>query len=62
MGELALSPFMFGASSTLLNANHYDVYFRGMPSWNGQVFHYLGQYNFAFEFTFADSTEAWGCF
>ncbi|KAK1427251.1 hypothetical protein QVD17_15934 [Tagetes erecta] len=37
VGELALSPLMFGASSTLLNANHYDVYFKGMPSWNGKV-------------------------
>ncbi|KAJ0776925.1 putative acetate--CoA ligase [Helianthus annuus] len=36
-GELALNPLMFGASSTLLNANHYDVYFKGMPSWNGKV-------------------------
>ncbi|KAI3762730.1 hypothetical protein L1987_53171 [Smallanthus sonchifolius] len=37
VGELALNPLMFGASSTLLNANHYDVYFKGMPSWNGKV-------------------------
>ncbi|KAH9778423.1 putative acyl-activating enzyme 17 (peroxisomal) [Citrus sinensis] len=37
MGELALSPLIFGASSTLLNANHYDVYFSGMPSRNGQI-------------------------
>ncbi|KAI7738500.1 hypothetical protein M8C21_004653, partial [Ambrosia artemisiifolia] len=37
IGELALNPLMFGASSTLLNANHYDVYFKGMPSWNGKV-------------------------
>lgn len=22
---------------TLLNADHYDVYFKGMPSWNGTV-------------------------
>ncbi|KAL4559365.1 hypothetical protein LXL04_031503 [Taraxacum kok-saghyz] len=36
-GELALHPLMFGASSTLLNANHYNVYFKGMPSWNGKV-------------------------
>ncbi|XVE56720.1 hypothetical protein DITRI_Ditri04bG0033600 [Diplodiscus trichospermus] len=35
MGELALGPLMFGSSSTLLNASHYDVYFKGMPSWNG---------------------------
>ncbi|XP_031092410.1 probable acyl-activating enzyme 17, peroxisomal isoform X2 [Ipomoea triloba] len=37
IGELALGPFMFGASSSLLNADHYDVYFKGMPAWNGQV-------------------------
>ncbi|XP_077223147.1 acyl-activating enzyme 17 [Tasmannia lanceolata] len=37
IGELALDPIMFGASTTLLNANHYDVYFRGMPVWNGKV-------------------------
>ncbi|TXG51545.1 hypothetical protein EZV62_024069 [Acer yangbiense] len=48
MGELALSPFMFGASSTLLNANHYDVYFRGMPYWNGQI---LRRHGDVFEIT-----------
>ncbi|XP_010262187.1 PREDICTED: probable acyl-activating enzyme 17, peroxisomal isoform X2 [Nelumbo nucifera] len=37
IGELALAPIMLGASNTLLNANHYDVYFRGMPMWNGKV-------------------------
>ncbi|KAJ0786070.1 putative acetate--CoA ligase [Helianthus annuus] len=37
VGELALNPLMFGASSTLLNANHYDVYFKGMPSWKGKI-------------------------
>ncbi|KAG5229969.1 acyl-activating enzyme family protein [Salix suchowensis] len=37
MGELALGPLMFGASSTLLNADHYNVYFKGMPLWNGKV-------------------------
>ncbi|OMP06150.1 AMP-dependent synthetase/ligase [Corchorus olitorius] len=37
MGELALGPHMFGSSSTLLNASHYDVYFKGMPSWNGLI-------------------------
>lgn len=36
-GELALDPIMFGASTTLLNANHYDVYFKGMPVWNKKV-------------------------
>ncbi|KAE8681413.1 putative acyl-activating enzyme 17, peroxisomal [Hibiscus syriacus] len=37
MGELALGPLMFGSSSTLLNASHYDVYFKGMATWNGLV-------------------------
>jgi len=37
IGELALDPTIFGASTILLNADHYDVYFRGMPIWNGKV-------------------------
>ncbi|KAJ4960648.1 hypothetical protein NE237_020558 [Protea cynaroides] len=37
IGELALGPVMLGASNLLLNADHYDVYFRGMPIWNGKV-------------------------
>ncbi|XP_047327010.1 probable acyl-activating enzyme 17, peroxisomal isoform X2 [Impatiens glandulifera] len=37
VGELALGPQMFGSSSTLLNADHYDVYFKGMPVWNGKI-------------------------
>uniref|UniRef100_A0A7N0T1M9 AMP-dependent synthetase/ligase domain-containing protein n=1 Tax=Kalanchoe fedtschenkoi TaxID=63787 RepID=A0A7N0T1M9_KALFE len=37
IGELALGPIMFGASSTLLNADHYQVYFKGMPIWKGKV-------------------------
>ncbi|KAI6675573.1 hypothetical protein NL676_003479 [Syzygium grande] len=37
MGELALGAVMFGSSSALLNANHYDVYFKGMPLWKGKV-------------------------
>ncbi|KAJ8452217.1 hypothetical protein Cgig2_006022 [Carnegiea gigantea] len=36
-GELALWPLMFGASQTLLNGDHYKVYFEGMPTWNGKV-------------------------
>ncbi|KAK8560064.1 hypothetical protein V6N13_061319 [Hibiscus sabdariffa] len=36
-GELALGPLMFGSSSTLLNGSHYDVYFKGMATWNGLV-------------------------
>ncbi|KAL3824700.1 hypothetical protein ACJIZ3_020729 [Penstemon smallii] len=37
IGELALGPLMFGASSTLLNADHYDIYFKQMPLWNGKI-------------------------
>ncbi|KAL3655286.1 putative acyl-activating enzyme 17, peroxisomal [Castilleja foliolosa] len=37
IGELALGPLMFGASNTLLNADHYDIYFKQMPVWNGKV-------------------------
>uniref|UniRef100_A0A0V0IPK4 Putative acyl-activating enzyme 17, peroxisomal-like n=1 Tax=Solanum chacoense TaxID=4108 RepID=A0A0V0IPK4_SOLCH len=37
VGELALGPLLFGASSTLLNADHYGVYYKGMPVWNGKV-------------------------
>lgn len=48
VGELALSPLMFGASSSLLNANHYNVYFKGMPSWKGKV---LRRHGDVFELT-----------
>lgn len=37
IGELALGSLMFGASSTLLNADHYNIYFKDMPVWNGKV-------------------------
>ncbi|KAL2340602.1 hypothetical protein Fmac_008542 [Flemingia macrophylla] len=37
IGELALGPLMLGASNTLLNADHYSVYFKGMPLFNGKV-------------------------
>ncbi|KAL3322367.1 hypothetical protein AABB24_039810 [Solanum stoloniferum] len=37
IGELALGPLMFGASSTLLNADHNEIYFKGMPVLNGKV-------------------------
>ncbi|KAL0890514.1 hypothetical protein Bca101_014497 [Brassica carinata] len=37
VGELALSPHMFGASSTLLNGDHFKVYFKGMPTFQGQI-------------------------
>ncbi|XP_010546235.1 PREDICTED: probable acyl-activating enzyme 17, peroxisomal [Tarenaya hassleriana] len=37
IGELALGPHMFGSSSKLLNANHYDIYFKGMPTLHGKI-------------------------
>ncbi|KAL0836235.1 hypothetical protein Bca101_088124 [Brassica carinata] len=37
VGELALWPHVFGASSSLLNGNHYNVYFKGMPTFQGQI-------------------------
>ncbi|XP_002512007.2 probable acyl-activating enzyme 17, peroxisomal isoform X1 [Ricinus communis] len=37
MGELALGSLMFGASSSLLNGDHYKVYYKGMPVWNGKI-------------------------
>jgi len=48
LGELALGPLMFGASNTLLNADHYNVYFKGMPVWNGKV---LRRHGDVFELT-----------
>ncbi|XP_057517395.1 probable acyl-activating enzyme 17, peroxisomal [Amaranthus tricolor] len=36
-GELALGPLIFGASHTLLNGDHYKVYYKGMPTWKGKV-------------------------
>ncbi|KAA8541138.1 hypothetical protein F0562_025116 [Nyssa sinensis] len=48
IGELALGPLMLGVSHTLLNADHYNVYFKGMPVWNGQV---LRRHGDVFEFT-----------
>ncbi|KAH6763477.1 acyl-activating enzyme 17 [Perilla frutescens var. hirtella] len=37
IGELALGSLMFGASTTLLNADHYNIYFKDMPIWNGKI-------------------------
>lgn len=48
IGELALGPLLLGASSTLLNADHYNVYFKGMPVWNGKV---LRRHGDVFELT-----------
>ncbi|KAJ4970803.1 hypothetical protein NE237_003902 [Protea cynaroides] len=35
VGEMGLFPFYLGASDRLLNANHEDVYFKGMPMYKG---------------------------
>lgn len=37
IGELALDPTLFGSSTTLLNADHHEVYFKGMPEKDGKV-------------------------
>ncbi|RZC74751.1 hypothetical protein C5167_050231 [Papaver somniferum] len=57
IGELALDPRMLGASNTLLNAQHYDVYFKGMPIVNGKV---LRKHGDEFERTFAGYYKAHG--
>ncbi|KAI5081101.1 hypothetical protein GOP47_0004284 [Adiantum capillus-veneris] len=35
VGEVALDPIFLGGSKILLNADHYDVYFKGMPCFKG---------------------------
>ncbi|KAI3985576.1 hypothetical protein MKX01_033859 [Papaver californicum] len=57
IGELVLDPRMLGASNTLLNAQHYDVYFKGMPIVNGKV---LRKHGDEFERTFAGYYKAHG--
>ncbi|GBG62105.1 hypothetical protein CBR_g28576 [Chara braunii] len=37
IGECALFPRILGSSSCLLNAKHYDVYFKDMPLVNGMI-------------------------
>ncbi|XP_045821118.1 probable CoA ligase CCL12 [Trifolium pratense] len=37
VGEVGLLPLSLGASDRLLNANHDDVYFKGMPIYKGKV-------------------------
>lgn len=34
-GEVALSPLLMGATDTLLNADHEEIYFKGMPLYKG---------------------------
>ena len=37
VGEVGLFPLYLGASDRLLNADHHQVYFEGMPIVNGMV-------------------------
>lgn len=37
IGECALDPSIFGASLRLLNANHFNVYYKGMPQFQGKT-------------------------
>lgn len=37
VGEVALLPGIMGATDRLLNADHEEVYFKGMPIYNGKV-------------------------
>ncbi|XP_024376713.1 probable acyl-activating enzyme 17, peroxisomal isoform X1 [Physcomitrium patens] len=36
-GECALDPSIFGSSTRLLNASHYNVYYKGMPQVQGKI-------------------------
>uniref|UniRef100_A0A0D6QX08 AMP-dependent synthetase/ligase domain-containing protein n=1 Tax=Araucaria cunninghamii TaxID=56994 RepID=A0A0D6QX08_ARACU len=57
IGELALHPSIFGASTKLLNASHYNVYFKGMPQYNGKI---LRRHGDAFERTVGGYYRAHG--
>ena len=37
MGEVGLFPVWMGATDRLLNADHEEVYFKGMPMYKGRV-------------------------
>ncbi|KAJ7536957.1 hypothetical protein O6H91_12G089700 [Diphasiastrum complanatum] len=37
IGECAFDPSMIGSSTTLLNANHFNVYFKNMPRYHGKI-------------------------
>lgn len=41
VGEVGLFPLYMGATDRLLNANHDDVYFKGMPEYRGMVWHFV---------------------
>uniref|UniRef100_A0A7N0T914 Uncharacterized protein n=1 Tax=Kalanchoe fedtschenkoi TaxID=63787 RepID=A0A7N0T914_KALFE len=37
VGEVALLPYFMGATDRLLNADHEEIYFKGMPTYNGKL-------------------------
>ena len=37
VGEVGLFPLIMGATDWLLNADHEEVYFKGMPMYKGMV-------------------------
>ena len=37
VGEVGLFPLYMGATNRLLNADHEEVYFKGMPLYKGMV-------------------------
>lgn len=41
VGEVGLFPVYMGATDRLLNADHEEVYFEGMPTYKGMVRLYL---------------------
>ncbi|PHT41176.1 putative acyl-activating enzyme 18, peroxisomal [Capsicum baccatum] len=57
IGELALGPLIFGASSTLLNADQNEIYLKGMPILNGKV---LRRHGDVFERTSKGYYHAYG--
>lgn len=52
VGEVGLFPLYFGASERLLNADHYKVYFKGMPMFKGMVCFYLSFFQHEFAILF----------
>ena len=41
VGEVGLFPHLMGATDRLLNADHEEVYFKGMPIYEGKVMVYF---------------------
>ncbi|KAF3657939.1 hypothetical protein T459_23275 [Capsicum annuum] len=57
IGELALGPLIFGASSTLLNADQNEIYLKEMPILNGK---FLRRHGDVFECTSKGYYHAYG--